>query len=76
MYAAIVLPVWNIDRFSAKLITLPGWAVLLYFMVLPLTVYFYAVANIKQRIKTKEEKVLASYVTKEEPGGMGDSVLD
>ncbi|HRY28587.1 MAG TPA: metal-dependent hydrolase [Elusimicrobiota bacterium] len=77
MYAAIVLIVWNTDRFSSKLIPLSGAEVLTYFLVIPLAVYFYAAAKIKGWIRTKEEKALAAiYDTEEDADGNAESVMD
>ncbi|MEW6557175.1 MAG: metal-dependent hydrolase [Elusimicrobiota bacterium] len=76
MYSAIVLTIWNTDRFSTQLIKLPGWQVLTIFLVIPLTVYFWTVKIIKQKILEKEAKVIATLSTEEEPDGIGDSVID
>ncbi|MDD5066341.1 MAG: hypothetical protein PHF84_04780, partial [bacterium] len=76
MYAAVVLTVWNVDRFSTHMITLPAWSYLAFFLVLPLGLYFFAVRRIKQVIQMKEEKVISSMAGREEPDGMAESVVD
>lgn len=76
MYSAILLTIWNTDRFSTHLIPLSGWQVLTFFGVIPLTVYFYIVKVIKQKIQEKEAKVIAAMTEEEEPDGIGDSVID
>lgn len=70
-FAAIVLSVWNVDRFTTHLITMPGWLFLTLFLALPLAVYFYAVAIIKERIHESEKALID-----DEVDGTGDAVVD
>lgn len=70
-YTAAVLIIWNIDRFSTKLITMPGWLFLLLFLVIPLFIYFRVVAKIKEKLyETKKVEI------EEEPDGIGEPVVD
>ncbi|MEW5692326.1 MAG: metal-dependent hydrolase [Candidatus Hydrogenedentota bacterium] len=70
-YASIVLAIWNVDRFSTKLIPMPGWLYLILFLVIPLFFYFKYVAKIKQKLIEQEERALM-----EEPDGTGEAVVD
>ncbi|MBP7653158.1 metal-dependent hydrolase [Candidatus Dependentiae bacterium] len=73
-YAAIVMIIHNIDRFTTKLITMPWWLYYICFLIVPLTVYFWVVAVIKKKIQEKEKQVLKDF--EEEPDGFGDATLD
>jgi membrane-bound metal-dependent hydrolase YbcI (DUF457 family) len=55
-YTAIVMIIHNVDRFSTKLIDMPWWEYYLWFLVLPLIVYFWIIAAIKNNIR-KEKNI-------------------
>ncbi len=69
-YTAIVLILWNIDRYSTKKIDMPGWLFLLVFLVIPLYIYFYVVAKIKKKLHS------APKPTMEEPDGSAEAIVD
>ncbi len=70
-YTAIILIIWNIDRFSTHLIPLPNWLFFTLFLVLPLTFYFWLVSFIKKKINLKiniDDTV--------EPDGTGEPAIE
>jgi len=77
IYTAVVILLWNLDRFTTQYITggsdsaWPWWAFLILFWILPLAVYFAVFGHIKARIEKK--KILEE---EEEPDGAGDGVMD
>ncbi|MEA3506597.1 MAG: metal-dependent hydrolase [Elusimicrobiota bacterium] len=81
IYTAFILIIFNIDRFTTKLITggpgaaMPWWLFLLLFLVIPLAVYFKVVKVIKKKIDAKK-KITKGEEEDEEPDGMGDAVID
>lgn len=71
-YTAIILILWNVDRFTVQQIPIPGWLFLLIFLVLPLALYFGAVGAIKKRLAAAEKDKLVL----EDPDGSGEAVVD
>ncbi|MFP4687381.1 MAG: metal-dependent hydrolase [bacterium] len=81
VYSAVVLIIWNLDRFSTHLIPmldqtyfgfLPGDVPFLFiFLALPLIFYFWAVAEVKKRIKHGRE-----LQAEDIPDGSGEPVID
>ncbi len=69
-YAAMVLILWNLDRFGARTIPLPGWQVLSFFLVLPLVVYFLVVGRIKKKVYESGK------VTETEIENAGDAIAE
>ncbi|HOK41099.1 MAG TPA: metal-dependent hydrolase [bacterium] len=74
-YAAMVLIIYNLDRFSTKKIPLlQTWyghiVFLLLFLVIPLFIYFKVVAKIKEKLHS------AKKIGLEEPDGTGEAIVD
>ncbi|MDA3792735.1 MAG: metal-dependent hydrolase [Elusimicrobia bacterium] len=80
IYTAFILIIFNIDRFTTKLITggpdaaMSWWLFLLLFWVLPMFIYFKVVKNVKKNLDAKKKGVKEE--EEEEPDGMGDAVID
>lgn len=53
-YACTIFILWNMDRFTSRIVPLPGWAFLTLFLVIPLAIYFPAMAWIKKRMQYAE----------------------
>ncbi|NLB35083.1 MAG: metal-dependent hydrolase [Elusimicrobia bacterium] len=83
IYAAFVLSIFNIDRFSTQLITggpesaMSWWLFLLLFLVLPLFIYFKLMKYIINRINAcPVDKCPVGEAEQEEPDGSGEPMID
>ena len=80
IYAAFILIVFNIDRFSTQILTGGAesiwnwWSFLFVFLFIPLAIYFTVVAKIKAGVRHKEEHFQLQQ--EEEPDGIGNPVID
>jgi len=81
IYSAIVLIIWNLDRFTTNLIPilgeqyfgfLPGDALFLFFfLVLPVAVYLLIIAEVKKQIRRGKKREAM-----DDPDGVGEPVVD
>jgi hypothetical protein len=81
VYSAVVLIIWNLDRFTTNMIPMldqtylgfiPGDVPFLFiFLALPLIFYFWAVAEVKKRIKHGRELEMEDI-----PDGSGEPAID
>lgn len=81
IYSAVVLIIWNLDRFTTNLIPmlgksyfgfLPGDVIFLFFfLVLPVTAYLMLIAEVKKRIKKGK-----GHEAMDDPDGTGEPVVD
>ncbi len=80
IYAAFILIIFNLDRFTAGLLTSgpeavwDWWSFLAIFLVIPLALYFKIVSGIKKGLK--KSSLLSLPQEEEEPDGVGDPVTD
>lgn len=70
IYTAVVMIIWNLDRFTTQYIQMPGRYYMFWFLIIPLALYFGAVEIIRMHIEFKKEDSM------EEPDGTGDAMID
>lgn len=78
IFTAFIITIWNLDRFTTKLITggpesaMKGWIFILLFLIVPLLIYFRVLKMIIEHIE-KKKMIMEE---EEEPDGMGDAIVD
>lgn len=72
-YTALMIILWNVDRFSTQIIALPWFVFFGLFWAAPMAFYFWFVGNVKKRLALEEKTAVA---TEDEADGVGDVVVD